>query len=46
MEAYQRATMEITEFEVEDVITTSGGYNDGNITIGGGGGIIIEEEEW
>ena len=29
-ETYEALTMEVTEFETEDVITTSGGVDEGN----------------
>ena len=38
---YIEPEMEVTMFDSEDVITTSGGS-----PVGGGGGIVLPDDEW
>lgn len=47
MEKYEKAEMEVVNFEAEDVITTSVcPTNTFNIQDNGCGGQVMEEEEW
>lgn len=44
---YEKPQVEIIEVKQAEIICTStGGYNEGPITIGGDNGIEIDEEEW
>ena len=43
---YEKPQVEIIEVKSAEIICTSGGYNEGPVTIGGGSGILIDEEDW
>ncbi len=43
---YEQPQISIIEVKAADIICTSGGFNDGPMTINGGDDLLLDEEDW